>query len=100
MREPDPMQDPLFDVETPPVKIPSLREEKAASRPRWSKYRPLNPVKCDDCMLVLALAGGKAPASRQAKWRRKAGDSDRLLCYGHASARRAEDGLEPLAGLS
>lgn len=88
-------QDPLFHVESSPVRKPTRREAASALRPRWSKYRPVNPVKCDDCMAVLAETRGEGPASRQAKWRRKQGNLDRLLCYAHAALQRAEDGLAP-----
>lgn len=95
--EPDPLQDALFPVETPPVKVPARKPTDG--RPRWSKYRPKHPQKCDDCMLVLLLAKGNAPASRRAKFRRQQGGSDLLLCYGHAQARREEDGLPGLPGV-
>lgn len=94
---PDPHQGELFTVVDTPVQTPK-RPTTSTPKPRWSKYRPKHPVKCDDCMLLLAVTKGNAPASRQAKWRRKQGASDLLLCYAHATARRTEDGLEPLGG--
>lgn len=87
-------QPPLFDVDTPPVRTP--RRPAAPGKPAWSKYRPKAPMKCDDCMMVLALAKGDAPASRRARWRRRIGTTDLLLCYAHADVRREEDGLERL----
>lgn len=88
-------QEVLFDVGPVPVKVPK-RQTTSAARPRWTKYRPKSPEKCDDCMLVLALAKGNGPVSRQAKWRRKQGATDLLLCHAHAQARRDEDGLGDL----
>lgn len=86
---------PLFDVTTPPIKTPKRPKAQSSDRPRWSRYRPVNPVKCDDCMLLLAITKGEAPASRQARYRRNLGDSDLLLCFAHAQERREEDGLKP-----
>ncbi len=85
----------LFAVTQAPV-TPVRRQSASSEKVRWSKYRPLNPVKCDDCMMVLYLARGDAPASRQARWKRKQGDEMLLLCYAHADCRREEDGLKPL----
>jgi hypothetical protein len=94
MRAVDPDQPELFPVTEPPVKTPKRPPANGAAR--WSKYRPKYPVKCDDCMLLLAQQRGQAPASRQAKFRRQQGGADLLLCYGHAQARRDEDGLTPI----
>jgi len=96
-RQPDPMQDALFGVETPPIQVPKRIPTSKRTPVVWSKYRPKHPVKCDDCMLLLVQCKGKAPASRQAKFRRKQGVSDLLLCYAHAQARREEDGMEALS---
>jgi hypothetical protein len=85
----------LFEVDPVPVKVPK-RTTSSQAKPRWTKYRPKFPLKCDDCMLVLALAKGAGPPSRQAKFRRKQGAGDLLLCYAHAQARRDEDGMKPL----
>lgn len=95
-RQPDPLQPGLFDVDTPPVAVPKRKPK--AGRPVWAKYRPRHPAKCDDCMLVLLMARGQAPASRAAKFRRVQGGSDLLLCYAHAQARRDEDDMGPLPG--
>ncbi len=59
----------------------------------------MKPVKCDDCMLVLAQAKGDGPAALSAKWKRAVrtpdGLTDFLLCFHHAAARRIDDGLDP-----
>ena len=91
----DSEQDALFYVDPSTVRAPKRRAAEKA-KPQWSKYRPKNPVKCDDCMLLLAETQGRAPASQPARWRRKVGRSDLLLCYGHAALRRDSDGLEAL----
>lgn len=92
-------QEVLFEVVSPLVQKVT-RKERGEGKAKYTRYRPINPVKCDDCMLVLALAKGQAPASRQARWRRKAGEVDLLLCQGHADLRREEDGLPALKGYS
>lgn len=87
-------EETLFEVETPPVRVPTRKATEAAARPTWSTYHTQRGAKCDDCMLVLAEAQGEGPASRPARWRRVQGGSDLLLCYAHGRARRVEDGLE------
>jgi len=92
----DPDQAGLFDVpDVPPVK-PGRRLPTNPARVVWAKYRPVNPVKCDDCMHALAMAQGKAPASRQAKFKRTQGGEVLLVCYWHAQVRREEDGMSAL----
>lgn len=83
---------PMFEVTVPEVTTPT--RPKAAGRPRWSKYRPVNPVKCDDCMLVLTLAKGAAPLARFARHKRAVDGDYLLLCEAHANARKAEDGIK------
>lgn len=89
-------EEPLFYVDPVKVKAPTRKDQARAARPVWSKYRPKNAVKCDDCMLLLAQQHGKAPASQPARWKRKQGASDLLLCYAHAALRRDADGLGAL----
>lgn len=86
---------PMFEVDVPTVDTPP-RSKGGSARPRWSRYKTRSPVKCDDCMLVLALAKGDGPVSRLAQFRRAQGGTDLLLCAAHAQVRRDEDGLEPL----
>lgn len=89
------MTDALFDVGT--AQVPRARRTPPGTgRVTWGKYRPKEPVKCDDCMSILAAASGKAPVARTARWRRRQGDADRLLCGGHMEQRRHEEGLTPL----
>lgn len=95
---PDPAeQSGLFVVQQPPVRKVT-RKSTSNAKPTWTRYRPVNVVKCDDCMLVLFLAKGEAPASRPARWKRKQGGEYLLLCYQHAELRREEDGLKSLKG--
>lgn len=90
--------DPVVEVVQPPPIQLVRRRSTSTSKPSWSKYRPINAVKCDDCMLILFLAKGEAPASRPARWKRRQGTDYVLLCYQHAELRRAEDGLKSLKG--
>lgn len=92
---PEPQDVPLFNVELP-APLVKPRRELGPGKPRWSKYRVKDPLKCDDCNLVLHLCRGDGPASRRAWWRRKQGGVDLLLCIEHAQQRREEDGLKPL----
>lgn len=82
---------PMFEVETPPVVTP--KRPRGQSKPKWTRYRLKNPVKCDDCMLVLTLAKGEAPPARFALYRRVQDSKDLLLCAAHAQDRRDEDGM-------
>lgn len=84
----------LFDP-PPSTPLPRIkpRPSKASGEPVWSKYRPLNPLPCDDCKQA-QHEGIMREHSRQAKWRRKDPDgTDRLLCREHAGHWRERDGL-------
>lgn len=87
-------EDVLFEVKNP--RVIKVTRKQGKTRPRWSRYKVKNPIKCDDCMLVLALAKGDGPATRQARWKRVQDGADLLLCYAHAEVRRDEDGMVPL----
>lgn len=87
-------QPALFEVETPPVRMPTRKAEATAAAPKWTTYTPKRDVKCQFCMDVLLEAKGEGPASMPARWRRAQGGYDLVLCYGHARALRVEDGLE------
>jgi hypothetical protein len=82
---------PAFDLPSDTPRPTPKRPAPASDRPAWSAYRPKSPVKCDDCMAVLAEARGQGPASLTARWKRKAGDVVRLLCIPHAQAQRERD---------
>jgi hypothetical protein len=86
---------PMFDVE--PARVITPKRPRVPGGPKWSVLNRTDPVKCDDCSLVLAMAKGAAPPARMAHFRRVAPDrTDLLLCAAHAQTRRDEDGLEPL----
>jgi hypothetical protein len=86
---------PMFEVPAAP-KVFGLKTTASPGTPKWSKYRPKNPVKCDDCLAYLAQNGGNGPATNPAKFKRTVGAEFRLLCYPHAEARRQQDGLPEL----
>lgn len=88
----------LFGEPVAPVK-PTKRERPALpsgppNEPTWSRYRPANPVKCDQCMRNLTATSGAAPPAKSAKFRRRGPDgTDEVLCYEHANEQRERDGL-------
>jgi hypothetical protein len=94
MTQPPPEQMALDGFEDAPVRRPRRRAPSGV--PRWTRYAAKAPVKCDDCLAVLAEARGHGPATRSARWRRATGGTELLLCYAHAQQRRQEDGLNPL----
>lgn len=96
--------DPLGTL--PLFKIPkggkkSATRQKAASKPepsypKWSRYRPKFPLRCDDCQDALAAAyqrGEPAPIARKAAFKRTDKRGFRLLCGGHAQEWRTRDKL-------
>jgi hypothetical protein len=83
-------QPTLFEVDTPPVKVPK-RKPAGEGKATWTAYKTQRGAKCDDCLTVLYEAKGEAPASRPARWRRKQGELDLLLCYAHADVWRILD---------
>lgn len=85
---------PMFG-EPAPAEVRKPGAASSNSKPRWSKYKTKNPVKCDRCLRVLAMARGEGPATMPARFKRVAGGKDELLCYLHAQAQRTEDGLAP-----
>lgn len=85
----------LFEVPTPAPLSKPLRDVGNGA-PVWTKYRPKDPLKCDDCNLFLHQSRGSGPAARRAYFRRKARGVDLLLCSEHAQLRREDDGLEQL----
>lgn len=88
------MTDPvLFKVK--PAHVGRAQKLAAGtSRPVWSRYTLINPVKCQDCcQLVLdALqAGGTGPPIRQARMKRKQGATTGLFCQEHGNQHQADD---------
>lgn len=76
----------LFDVPEP-----ARRPQRAQQKPEWTKYRPVNPVKCSDCTVRLADNHGDAPAAADARYRRRFSGSVAFYCAPHAHTRRAQD---------
>lgn len=90
---------PMFDVPEP-ERRPAPRRAAAPVAPKYTRYRPKTPVKCDHCMAVLAENNGQGPHSLQARWARGTGDDRLLLCGPHAQTQRALDKLPPLEGVA
>ncbi len=95
MTKPMPYDVPMFDEpKAPPRRLLAAPGTPAAPKPSWTRYKPVKPVRCDDCLR--AHTEGPAPLARGARWRRKQGATDLLLCYEHAQVRRGLDNLPPL----
>lgn len=87
--EPDPIERPAPE---------SAAATSASTKPKWAKYRPKNPERCDHCMAYLAESGGSGPLAAQAKFSRTVGKVKELLCYQHAQQQRERDHLPALKG--
>jgi hypothetical protein len=85
---------PLFG-EPEPAERP-VPKDASTDRPRWTKYRPKNPVKCDHCMAALAETDGRGPIAALARYSRAAGGGRELLCLRHAQIQRERDNLPHL----
>lgn len=94
---------PMFDL--PQAAAPAVGEptgRRTAKKPKpnaieWSGYRPKARVPCDSCLADLVDAGGVGPLARAARYRRKQGSKDLLLCTRHMELQREVDGFEPLS---
>lgn len=79
----------LFDAPTP------ARPKRAApARVEWLPYKVKNPVRCSDCMQVLADNKGQGEHPAAARWKRRSPHGSQLdlfLCAVHARTRRAQE---------
>jgi len=83
----------LFDVQTPD---PLRRVAPAHGRgvPVWMPFHVKRRALCQDCVQVTHEAWpAVSPPIRQARWRRKQGSSDRILCNEHARHWKEADGI-------
>lgn len=87
------MQMPLFEQPegVPLQRAKTLRDLDRESRPRWSRYRPRNPVTCDECVIYLHERKGVGPVPRGARWRRVTPDRTLLLCEEHTQMWKRDD---------
>lgn len=83
---------PLFgEVPDPPV-APIAPERAKPSTATYSRYRPVSPRKCDDCMAAFTT-DPNAPHSGTAAFRRQQpGAPTLLLCYAHKQMRQEAEG--------
>jgi hypothetical protein len=82
-----------FDLDLPPVPMKKARHPPD-DKVRWSRYRVLAPVHCDDCIMETHQqwpVGTYAPA--RASWRRVAGPKVTYHCFHHSLAQKARDGV-------
>lgn len=84
---------PMFPPPEPTPVAKPYNDVSAGHGPiRYAKYRPKNPVKCDDCLGALAAAGGNGPATRPAAFKRtQAGANTLLLCHEHTALRKGDE---------
>lgn len=76
----------LFDAPGPG------RRPKTQHRPEWIRYRPVVPVKCDDCVLLLADSdGSNGLRASDARYRRRFRAINTYYCAPHARTRRSAD---------
>lgn len=77
----------LFDMPGP-----ARRPKRTQGRPEWIPYRPVNPAKCSDCVLLLADSdGSNGLRASDARYRRRMAGVDTYYCAPHAHTRKAED---------
>lgn len=79
----------LFEVTEP--RPPKATTPAPQGDPKWTQYRPSNPVRCDDCLTVLIGMNGHGPRTRHARWKRTTPNAVMYLCSAHAEDRRVED---------
>jgi hypothetical protein len=85
------------EPERKPLPRPKRRavDPARAAKPVWSRYSAVSRMPCDHCKLA-QHEGSQTEPARQARYKRKFGSSDELLCYDHASQQRELDGLAEL----
>lgn len=55
---------------------------------RYTRYRRVNPARCDDCMAAYLTNPNPPPARPAAHERRQAGAKTLLLCHEHTQIRK------------
>jgi hypothetical protein len=81
--------EPVSDPPPPVPHSPAVNE-----RPVWSRYNPKNRLPCDHCKQAQA-DGTMTTIARLARWRRKVGNTDLLLCAEHAEPLQKQDAVPP-----
>lgn len=79
-----------------PAPIVRQARHPPAGKVTWPKYRPANPVHCDDCLAEIHRDwpdGARIP--HRALFKRVAGDKVTFMCAEHAQAQRVKDGMAP-----
>jgi hypothetical protein len=86
------IQDGLFPEPAHPPR-PAPRLATSAAVPRYTRYKPVLRVLCDDCVrLIHQLGVAAAPLPLRGRWRRVAGDAPPdVLCDEHKRLRQAEE---------
>ena len=86
--------DGVFDLDLPAPVVKRPRHEPVG-KIAWAKYRPANPVHCDDCLAEMHEQWPTTMQPNRALFKRTAGAKVVFLCALHATAQREKDGLVP-----
>lgn len=86
-------QMPLFDGPArKPRPVPKLPAASGEPNPRYTKYKPVRRVACDDCIRLVHQVGFVlAPVPAGARWTRRAGNQVDRLCHEHKAAREESE---------
>lgn len=79
-----------------PADPPEPQPVAEPGRPVWAQVR--TSARCTICVLALVETKGSAPPSRTARYRRRIGRAELLLCFEHAQEQRLADGMPLLRG--
>lgn len=81
----------MLDLDLPEP-APKQARQVPSSKVVWSRYRPANPLHCDDCLAeVHASWPNNTHAPNRAQFRRRLGAEVTFHCISHAQAQRARD---------
>lgn len=89
----------LFDVPEPPERPAPKQAAAPSGAATWSSYRPKNRSQCEDCVAYLHENRGVGPPVAAARFKRRAGGTDRLLCGQHAQRWRDADQMPRFKGV-
>lgn len=87
------MSEGTFDLSLPEPVVKKARQPPS-SRVTWTKYRPANPVHCDDCLAEVHELWPVSMIPRRALHKRTAGDRITYHCAAHHLAQKALDNVK------
>lgn len=86
------MSEETFDLSLPEPVVKQARHVPAG-KVTWVKYRPAQPVHCDDCLAEIHEKWPVDMLPNRALFKRTTGDKEVFLCALHATAQREKDGV-------